>query len=35
MEDVMKPNFPERIFHSDDLLRLAEYRRSALAAGAP
>jgi formate hydrogenlyase transcriptional activator len=36
MEDVVaKPGFRERIFHPDDLLRLAEYRKSALARGVP
>jgi formate hydrogenlyase transcriptional activator len=35
MEDVLKPGFRERIFHPDDLQRLAEYRKSALAVGAP
>ena len=35
MEDVVKPGFRERIFHSDDLQRLAEYRKSALARGVP
>lgn len=36
MEDVVaKPGFRERIFHPDDLQRVAEYRKSALAQGAP
>src|SRR5580693_8602805 len=35
MEDVLKPGFRERIFHPDDLQRLAEYRKSALARGVP
>src|SRR5580698_9489400 len=35
MEDVVKPGFRERIFHADDLQRLAEYRKSALARGIP
>src|SRR5580658_2628522 len=35
MEDVAKPGFRERIFHPDDLQRLAEYRKSALARGVP
>jgi len=35
MEDVTKPGFRERIFHPDDIERLAEYRQSALARGAP
>jgi formate hydrogenlyase transcriptional activator len=35
MEDVVKPGFRERIFHPDDLQRLAEYRKSALARGVP
>ena len=35
MEDVLKPNFRERIFHPDDIQRLSEYRKSALARGAP
>jgi formate hydrogenlyase transcriptional activator len=35
MEDVVKPGFRDRIFHPEDLQRLGEYRRSALAAGAP
>src|SRR5580693_6067298 len=36
MEDVVgKPGFRERIFHPGDLQRLAEYRRSGLARGAP
>ena len=35
MEDVAKPGFRERIFHPDDIQRLAEYRQSALARGVP
>jgi formate hydrogenlyase transcriptional activator len=35
MEDVTKPGFRERIFYPDDIQRLAEYRQSALARGAP
>ena len=35
MEDVLKPGFRERIFHPDDLQKLAEYRKSALARGVP
>jgi formate hydrogenlyase transcriptional activator len=35
MEDVTKPGFRERIFHHDDIQRLTEYRRSALAKGVP
>jgi formate hydrogenlyase transcriptional activator len=36
IEDVVaKPGFRERIFHPDDLQRLAEYRKSALASGVP
>jgi formate hydrogenlyase transcriptional activator len=35
MEDVLKPGFRERIFHPDDLQRLAEYRKSALGRGVP
>jgi formate hydrogenlyase transcriptional activator len=36
MEDVVaKPGFRERVFHPEDLQRLAEYRKSALARGAP
>jgi formate hydrogenlyase transcriptional activator len=35
MEDVVKPGFRERIFHPDDIRRLAQYRQSALAKGAP
>ena len=35
MEDVLKPNFRERIFHPDDIQRLSEYRKSALTSGAP
>ena len=36
IEDVVaKPGFRERIFHPDDLQRLAEYRKSALALGVP
>jgi PAS domain S-box-containing protein len=29
MEDVLKPDFRERIFHPDDIQRLGEYRKSA------
>jgi formate hydrogenlyase transcriptional activator len=35
MEDVVKPDFRERIFHPDDIQRLGEYRKSALARGVP
>jgi formate hydrogenlyase transcriptional activator len=35
MADVLKPNFREHIFHPDDIQRLSEYRKSALARGAP
>jgi formate hydrogenlyase transcriptional activator len=35
MEDVVTPGFRERIFHPDDLQRLAEFRKSALARGVP
>jgi formate hydrogenlyase transcriptional activator len=35
MEDVANPGFRERIFHPDDIQRLGEYRKSALAKGAP
>jgi formate hydrogenlyase transcriptional activator len=35
IEDVVKPGFRERIFHPDDIQRLNEYRRSALAQGVP
>lgn len=35
IEDVIKPGFRERIFHRDDVQRLAEYRQSALARGVP
>jgi len=35
MEDVVKPDFRERIFHSEDIHRLAAYRQSALAKGVP
>jgi formate hydrogenlyase transcriptional activator len=35
MEDVVNPGFRERIFHPDDIQRLGEYRKSALAKGAP
>jgi formate hydrogenlyase transcriptional activator len=35
MEDVVKPGFRERIFHPDDIQRLSEYRKAALAKGAP
>jgi formate hydrogenlyase transcriptional activator len=35
MEDVAKPGFRERIFHPDDIHRLAEYRQAALAGGVP
>ena len=31
----MKPGFRERIFHPDDIQRLSEYRKSALARGLP
>ena len=33
MEDVAKPGFRERIFHPDDIQRLAEYRKAAIARG--
>jgi len=35
IEDALKPDFRERIFHPDDIQRLGEYRRSALARGVP
>jgi formate hydrogenlyase transcriptional activator len=35
MEDVSKPGFRERVFHPEDIQRLAEYRKSALASGIP
>jgi formate hydrogenlyase transcriptional activator len=35
MEDIVRPGFRERIFHPDDVRRLAEYRQSALARGLP
>ena len=35
MEDVVRPGFRERIFHPDDIQRLAEYRQPALARGVP
>jgi formate hydrogenlyase transcriptional activator len=35
LEDVVKPDFRERIFHPDDIQRLREYRKSALARGVP
>ena len=35
MEEVVKPGFRERIFHPDDIQRLSEYRKSALANGVP
>lgn len=35
MEDIAKPGFRERIFHPEDILRLAEFRQSALARGLP
>jgi len=35
MEDVLKPNFRERIFHPDDIQRQSEYRKAALSKGAP
>jgi formate hydrogenlyase transcriptional activator len=35
MEDVLKPNFRERIFHLDDIQRQNEYRKAALSKGAP
>jgi formate hydrogenlyase transcriptional activator len=34
-EDVMSPGFRERIFHPDDLERLRDFRRLALARGLP
>jgi formate hydrogenlyase transcriptional activator len=34
-EDVVEPGFRERIFHPDDIQRLSEFRRSALARGVP
>lgn len=35
MEDVAKPGFRERLFHPDDLQRLAEHRQAGLAKGIP
>jgi len=35
MEDVTAPGFRERLFHPDDVRRLTDPRRSALAAGVP
>lgn len=35
LKDVVKPGFRERIFHPDDMQRLREYRKSALARGLP
>ena len=35
MEDVVKPDFRERIFHPEDIQRLAAFRQSALAKGVP
>jgi formate hydrogenlyase transcriptional activator len=35
LEDVLKPGFRERIFPPDDIQRLSEYRKSALARGVP
>jgi formate hydrogenlyase transcriptional activator len=35
MEEVAKPGFRERIFHPDDIERLAEYRQTALGRGVP
>ncbi len=35
MEDVMKPDFRQRIFHPDDIQRLSENRKSALDSGVP
>src|SRR5262249_55212477 len=35
MEDIAKPNFRERIFHPDDLARLRDQRKAALAEGVP
>jgi formate hydrogenlyase transcriptional activator len=35
MEDILRPGFRERIFHPDDLERLSEYRKTALARGVP
>jgi formate hydrogenlyase transcriptional activator len=35
MEDVLKPDFRERIFHPEDIQRLAVFRQSALAKGVP
>ena len=35
MEDVVKPDFRERIFHPEDIQRLSDIRQSALAKGAP
>ena len=33
MEDVLKPDFRERVFHLDDIQRLREYRKAALSKG--
>jgi formate hydrogenlyase transcriptional activator len=35
MEDVVKPDFRERIFHPEDIQRLAAFRQAALAKGVP
>ena len=35
IEDVLAPGFRERIFHPDDVERLGDYRRTALAKGVP
>jgi formate hydrogenlyase transcriptional activator len=35
MEDVTEPGFRERIFHPEDMQRVGEFRRSALARGLP
>ena len=35
LEDVATPGFRERIFHPDDIERLREFRKSALARGVP
>ena len=35
LQDVVKPDFRERIFHPDDVQRLSESRKSALARGLP
>jgi formate hydrogenlyase transcriptional activator len=35
MEDVAKPGFRQRIFHAEDIQRLAENRQSAFARGVP